>query len=364
MKILELCLSPDYGGLEMHMRDFSRWLSQRPDIQLFLCFQENSRIHQDLQNLNLPSLKFSGKAGKFPWKKALQLRWFIEQNEIEVVHVHWKFDLPLVALTKRLSRKKFRFVHTRQMNMPGRKKDFYHRFIYGSMDRFVAITKYIERQAAENLPLPPERITQVYYGVKIPDGLSPKKTEVLKKELGIEGEFSVGLLGRLSEYKGQHLLIEAVEMLKREGIRIDAWIVGASFEPAYKEKLQDMVDEKQIADRIHFMDFYPDPITLMSCFDTVVLTTKNETFGLVLIEAMHAGVAVIGSDAGGVPEIIDHGETGLLFETWNASALANAIQVLFDDENLRRQMATTGQEKARNKFDLENQYQNFLDTLK
>ena len=364
MKILQLCLSPDYGGLELHMRDFSRWLSQQPDIELFLCLQENSRIQKELQNLSIPPLMFSDKAGKLPWKKALQLKRYIEQNEIEVVHVHWKFDLPLVAWAKRFSRKKFRFVHTRQMNMPGSKRDPYHRFIFAEIDCFVAITQYLENQARENLPLSAERIKQIYYGVEVPDGITAKRVEKLREELKIRGDFTIALLGRISEYKGQHLLLEAVGKLKEEGIIINAWIVGAAFEPDYKKRLEKIIDDMRLADQINFMDFYPNPIELMSCFDSVVLTTQNETFGLVLIEAMHAGVAVIGSDAGGVPEIIEHEKTGLLFESWNSEALAAAIKILYQNPEIRKKLAQAGQIKARQKFNLENQYQKFLEALR
>ncbi|UCF64518.1 MAG: glycosyltransferase family 4 protein, partial [bacterium] len=277
--------------------------------------------------------------------------------------VHWKFDLPLVALTKYLSRRQFRFVHTRQMNMPGRKRDPYHRFIYQRMDSFIAITCYLEKQALENLPIPAERILQIYYGVETPDYVTPEGREKLRTDLNVQGEFTVGLLGRLSEYKGQHLLIEATDILRQENIFIHAWIVGATFEAAYRQRLQSMVDKRQLQDQVHFMDFYPKPIELMSCFDAVVLTTKNETFGLVLIEAMHAGVAVIGSNDGGVPEIIDDGETGLLFETWNARSLADAIRRLYEDANYRAKLARAGQMKAREKFNLEHQYRKFLKAL-
>jgi glycosyltransferase involved in cell wall biosynthesis len=321
LHILELCLSPDYGGLELHMRDFSRWLATRNDCRLLLALQDNTTLIKALEDLNVPHLTFSTKAGKLALLKARKLANFIEDQAIELVHVHWKFDLPLAALTKKLSNQKFTLVHTRQMNMPGKKRDPYHRFIYGQLDGFIAITRYIEQQARQNLPLQPDKIFQIYYGVKIPTGVTAERTAALKKKLNISGNFNIGLLGRISEYKGQHLLIEAVDKLRSEVIRVQAWIVGAAFERSYLEKLKRMVAEKKLINQIHFLDFYEPAIELMSCFDAVVLTTKNETFGLVLIEAMQAGVAVIGSNAGGVPEIIDHEKTGLLFESWNSDAL-------------------------------------------
>ncbi len=363
LNILELCLSSDYGGLEMHVRDFSRWISSRPDIRLFLALQKDTPLARGLNDLSVPTLWFSSAAGKLAPNKAIRLSRFIEKQDIQLVHVHWKFDLPLVALAKKFSRRKFKFVHTRQMNMPGRKFDPYHRFIYGSMDRFIAITRYIEKEALENLPMSPDRITQIYYGVKLPAEITPEQTAMLKKKFSITGDFTVGLLGRISEYKGQHLLIEAVTRLDQENLRIHAWIIGAPFEPDYLTKLRKMAVVKGAGDRIHFMDFYQNPIELMACFDTVVLTTRNETFGLVLIEAMHAGVPVIGSNAGGVPEIIDHGKTGLLFESWNSESLARQIKRLYDDPDFRRRLARAGQDKARHQFDLDRQYQKVVDVF-
>lgn len=364
MNILELCLSPDFGGLEIHMRDFSRWLTEQPEIQLFLVLQENTRLLHDLQELTVPIFTFSSRVGKFSPIMALKLSKIIQENHIDVMHVHWKFDLPLIALTKKICKQPFKFVHTRQMNMPGSKRDPYHRFIYGQMDCFIAITKYIEKQAQENLPVDRLKIKQIYYGVQPPPEITPQHTKGLKKRLKIQGDFTIGLLGRISEYKGQHILIQAIEILKNQGIYVKAWIVGEAFEKEYKNRLESMVLEKGLSKQIYFMDFHEKPIELMSCFDTVVLTTKNETFGLVLIEAMHAGVAVIGSNAGGVPEIIDHEKTGLLFESWNAEALAKSIKRLVIDSDLRKNLACAGRIKALEKFNLEEQYQKVLDTIK
>ncbi len=361
MNILELCLSPDYGGLEIHMRDFSRWMTTKNEAALYLALQENSHLSKELADLKVPTLSFSNKAAKFAPMKAHKLSKFIQENNIDLVHVHWKYDLPLVALTKIFCKRSFKFVHTRQMNMPGKKFDPYHHFIYGKMDKFIAITKYIEKQAKENLPIAKEKIIQIYYGVKVPEYVSRQCTDKLKQELNIKGDFVVGLLGRISEYKGQHLLIEAIEILKKENVKIYAWIVGSTFEPDYFSRLKKMVVEKELINQIHFMDFYENPIELMRCFDTVVLTTRNETFGLVLIEAMHAGVPVVGSNAGGVPEIIDHGETGLLFESGNAQDLAASLKKLYYNKALCKHIASSGKQKALQLFDLDKQYGKVLE---
>ncbi len=364
MKILELCLSPDFGGLEIHMRDFTAWLSRRADCAPCAAVQENTRLHRALATLNAPLLTFPAGAGKFPLAKARLLAKFIETQTVDIVHVHWKYDLPLTALAKRFSKRPFRLLHTRQMSLPGKKFDPYHRFVYGAMDGFIAITQYIARQARENLPLPAERIHQIYYGVAAPPPVDPEATAGLKRELGIGEEFVVGLLGRISEFKGQRLLLEALHRLNRERIRLHALIVGEAFEPEYLNGLQQFVQVNGLGEQVRFRDFHPRPYELMACLDALALTTKRETFGLVLIEAMQVGIPVIGSNAGGVPEIIDHEQTGLLFESWNAASLAQALKRLYLDPDLRKRIAAAGQRKARENFDLEKQYQKVLQTFR
>jgi 2-polyprenyl-3-methyl-5-hydroxy-6-metoxy-1,4-benzoquinol methylase len=88
----------------------------------------------------------------------------------------------------------------------------------------------------------------------------------------------------------------------------------------------------------------------MQLCDCVTLATYSETFGLVLAEAMRAGVAVIGSNCGGVVEIIDHKSTGLLFETRNPSSLCEQLKQLHDDPELRQQLAANGKEMADTRF--------------
>ncbi len=364
MRILEVCLSPDFGGLEMAMKDCCYWLAEQPGCELHVAIQSSCRLERSLESLAAPTVYFNDRAGKFPFWKARRLAAYIARHRIDVVHLHWKFDLPLIALAKRLCRRKFAAVQTRHMNLPGRKHDPYHRYLYGSLDAFVAVTDYLADQARSNLPMDKSRIHRVHNGCAVPVEVPATKVQQLKQQFGIDGGFSVGLLGRISHYKGQHLLIEAVDQLRHKGKSVHAWIVGEPFDPDYLDELQEMVSERDLQDQIHFVGFHDKPHEILPCFDAVALTTKNETFGLVLIEAMHAGVAVIGSCDGGVPEIIDHESTGLLFETWNACSLADSIERLYDDAALRQRLASAGKRKAELSFDKDTQFGQTLDILK
>ncbi len=362
LKILELCFSPDYGGLEIHMRDFSLWLAKKSDCKLIIAVSEGSRLQYSLKSSDVLIKSLPKKQNNLLSKSRI-LANYIDENLIDVVHVHWKYDLFTVALAKKFSKRKFKFVHTRQMSLPGKKYDPYHRFIYNSIDCFIAITKLISKQAEMNLPIPREKIKQIYYGVKLPPEINKADIVKLKKQFAISGEFVVGLVGRISEFKGQHLLLESVNNLKVKGVFINVVIVGEPFDLKYFNKLKNFVDENNLSEQVKFLDFHPNPYELMNCFDTLVLTTKRETFGLVLIEAMHCGIPVIGSNAGGVPEIIDGGITGLLFESGNAESLSDEIIKLYNDKKFRQNIASNGREKAIKKFNAELQYEKVFQVL-
>jgi len=363
MKILELCLSPDFGGLELYMRDFSIWLNNRKDLSLHLVLRVNSRLADALKDLNVPTLYFRKTLPWLPLLPARQLARFIEENQIDIVHVHWKDDLIVTALAKKMSDHPFVFTHTRQMMVPGKKRDPYHWFIYRTLDRFIAITKQIEQQARENLHLPAQKIAQIYYGVRPATKLTPERIKQIRQAYGIGSNFTVGLMGRIDWYKAQYLLIEAMAILKNKSIDVDGVIVGHAMNENYLVELKQRAFKAGVSDRLRFIDFTDKPHELMQCFDVLILTTHVETFGLVLVEAMSLGIPVIGSNAGGVLEIIDHEKTGLLFKTKNAGSLADAIARMALDPELRRRLAKAGSEKAKREYDTDQQHQKVLSLM-
>ena len=89
----------------------------------------------------------------------------------------------------------------------------------------------------------------------------------------------------------------------------------------------------------------------MQISDCVVLATKKETFGLVLIEAMKCGVCILGSNSGGPLEIIDDEKTGLHFKTMNSNDLYHKLKLIYENKELREKLALTGKNKADKEYD-------------
>ena len=289
----------------------------------------------------------------------------LKKNGIIALHIHWSKDINLAVLVKLLSRGKLKIVYTRQMEIYGDKHDWYHKFIYRNVDLFLTISRKLVQQASKLLPIPKERIKLIYYGTPayVP-GRESTNQSVRKKYDIQDSDFLVGVIGRIEYAKGQHLLVEAIELLHRSNIPAHALIVGNAQDSDYLAKLKNDVKQKDLESSVHFIEFINNPKDVMHNCDVVILTTYTETFGLVLIEAMSAGTAVVGTDSGGVPEIIKDGETGLLFKPGDSQGLADCLQKLFREPDLRKKLAENGEKLVEKNFNESMHYEKLFGLLR
>lgn len=347
MKVMELCLSPDLGGLELYMYRCAKAL--RDSDEVIAVTVPGGKLAQKFESEALPWFAIKPSLRALPIVSARRLAALIDREQVDVIHMHWAKDLPLVALAKHFSQRKPAVAFTRQMQITRPKRDLYHDFLYRQVDSNIAITQVLADDLRRFLPTDlAGRVDYLYYGVAAP-AQAPSADELaqLRASLGIPAEaFLVGLIGRIKHYKGQHLLLDALEQGLRQGEEMYALIVGRAMEEEYLAGLKQRVSSGVLAGRVIFRDFVDQPQRLMQACDCVVLTTIEETFGLVLVEAMRVGVAVVGSDRGGVPEIIDHGESGMLFRSGDAASLYEALHALKRDAALRKQIAAAGKAKA------------------
>ncbi len=359
MKIMELCLSPGRGGLELYMARTVAALGKAHRV-VAVADCRRGLIAEVLRAAGLPVVNWRVRFSPFPLLAAWRLARLLRREGVAVLHVHWRKDLPLAALAKRFCGGRApRLIYTRQMRIADGKNDPYHNFIYAQVDLLLTISEQLRRDVAAGLKEEFRgRVRLLYYGTAPPRILDEAERARLREQAGIEpGRFVAGLFGQFMERKGQHLLLEALAALKREGIEITAFFAGHVDDPAYLARLREQARELNIAEQVRFSEFVKVPQDWMQICDCVVLTTYEETFGLVLIEAMSVGRPVIGSDKGGVTEIIDDGETGLLFESRNAESLAAKLSLLYGDRRRAQALGEAGRRKAEQKFSLTGHYE-------
>ena len=357
LKILELCLSPGYGGLELYVNKVTNFFSLNKNYDVLAILKKDSFLAQRLDTDAIGKKYLKTFNRHFPVIAAYRLAKIIEEEHIDIIHIHWGKDLFLAVLAKVFCKTPVKLIYMRQMALTRYKNDFYHKFLYKHIDAYHVITKELQKEAIKFLPISERKIQLLYYGV--PEANNKVNCNKFLDESGIEQEyFKVAIFGRIEQGKGQHLVIEAAKKLLSQREKIQVAIIGHVMDKEYFKQLGKSINEDGLNKNILFLGFHKNPTSIMPCFDAVVLASECETFGLVLPEAMRAGVTVLGSKCGGVPEIITHGKTGLLFESGNIDDLTKQLKKLIVDKSFCKKLASLGKNDADDRFSEEKHFDN------
>ena len=179
------------------------------------------------------------------------------------------------------------------------------------------------------------------------------------EERGEEEEVKrAGMVGRINYWKGQELFIEAANLVLKVRKDVRFFIAGDA-RAEYKKLEEDLhrkAEEYGISENVVFTGFLPREkvAELLNSLDIFLLTSiQPEPFGLVVIEAMACGKAVIAPSEGGPPDIIENGVSGMLVEPRNPEAYAEALLHLLADSKMRREMGIRARRRVEEKFTIE-----------
>ena len=189
------------------------------------------------------------------------------------------------------------------------------------------------------------KIKRVPYSVPAPSSYPDRQES--RARLGIPPDaFVISTLARLEVEKGIGDLLKAAANVPDPGGKLRVLVAGTG--PA-KADLEAQAAER-MKDRALFLGRIPDTADLYAASDIFALPSYLEGFGLVYIEAAYHGVPSIGTNVGGIPEAILDGKTGLLVPVRDTKALEEAIQRLWHDEGLRRQLGEAARRRAETEF--------------
>lgn len=194
-----------------------------------------------------------------------------------------------------------------------------------------------------------ERFVVIPYGFQFPDGSAGR--ERLRGELGVNpAAFVVGFAGRLTDIKRPLDLVRVLQLLRSQGI--DAFLVAVGDGPE-RPAVEQLATSLGVEDRCRLVGYRTDIWDFYAAFDALCLTSANEGTPVAAIEALAAGRPVVATRVGGVPTVMDDGETGLLAEAGDVELLAAHLARLAEDEQLRSRMGALGAERMRERFGLD-----------
>lgn len=190
------------------------------------------------------------------------------------------------------------------------------------------------------------------YGMDVKEFLTrTSKTTSLYKQTKPSEKFVLLCPGRLDPVKGHTILLQALAQLKllRKERDWECWLAG---DGPLHDSLRMMQKLYLLDDSIMFLGHRQDLPSLLTSADIIVIPSIHDNFPHSVMEAQLAGKPIIASTAGGIPEMIDHGKTGLLFTNQNPHELAHAIHILLEDAKLRKRLGRNAFKMAKNRWSM------------
>ena len=289
---------------------------------------------------------------------------FLKKNNIECLHLNLlsTFSIGITAAVLAKTQK----VITHWHNVYGKTKrdgfflrnlysicrtNLLMKYSYNFSHNTVAISKKVKFYNCNKFNISKKKVSVIYNAIdfkKIPKNFKSDKNNYIK----------IGTVGKVCEQKGIDELLIAFSIARKKIKNLKLEIIGnVNFkEPNhYTKKIKSLVENLGLSDDVFFtgnLD-YIDVFKKMDSWKLFVLSSKWEGFGLVIIEAMAFGKAVIASDVDAIPEIIDHGKNGIIYKSGNTKDLSSKIISLISNDILRNQISEKAKKSSQNRFNID-----------
>ncbi|MCP2730841.1 glycosyltransferase [Limnofasciculus baicalensis] len=336
MKILFVDQSGKLGGAELSLTDVSQ-----PYQTCLVCLFADGLFRELLEKKHIPvqviateQIKVSKESGILESLNSLtSLLPLIKQitkiaKNYDLIYANTQKALVVSALSSFFSRRPLVY-HLRDILSPDHFSRTNRTVAVTLANRFASLVIANSKATQDAFIAAGGRkeITEVVYNGFTPEKYITTEANITKtrQDLGLDGKFIVGHFSRISPWKGQDILLEALAKCPND---ISAIFVGDALfgEQDYVEYLHQQVTALNLKERVKFLGFRSDIVPLMSACNLIAHTsTAPEPFGRVIVEAMLCGCPIVAAAAGGAMELVENEETGWLFSPGNSQQLADII---------------------------------------
>jgi len=215
------------------------------------------------------------------------------------------------------------------------------------VDRFIAVSESTG-DYWKGLGVPRDSVEVVYNGIQHREIVSCQPR--LKFSIPTRFTYLIGVVAMLLGFKGHDFLLEAFRRVLEARDDVALLVVG---DGPLRQRLEAQVAEAGIAESVWFLGHQPDAQSIIAGLDCLVVPSKAEPFGRVTIEAMQSGVAVIATNTGGSPEVVEDGGSGILVSFGDVDGLTEAMKRVLSHSELRERFGARGRQIVRERFSVD-----------
>ncbi|MBR9922751.1 MAG: glycosyltransferase family 4 protein [Bacteroidetes bacterium] len=273
---------------------------------------------------------------------AWKLKAISRKAKIDLIHTHDNHAHSFVWMAARFFGNAPKIVVSRRVDFSINKSRFsLAKYLHPRVAGILCVSSAIRDIVLQDYPYP-EKVKVVYSGIDLSrfDGI---KEGEFRASLGLSpNDLLIGNVAAIAPHKDYFTFVDTVEILRRKGLKATYLIIGG--DGGEEKIIREYVQQKGLEKVIQFTGFRKDIPQVLKDLDLLLFTSKTEGLGTTLLDALASKLPVVASRAGGIPEIIRHGETGLTAKVGDASTLADHVLTLSQDKALCEKLSTRGEE--------------------
>lgn len=228
-------------------------------------------------------------------------------------------------------------------------------FEYGLLkrsDEIIAVSKYTKKELLESYDLNANKINVIYNGVDVNKFKPSNNKNKIKKELGLSADKIILYVGRLYCRKGLPTLLMAAPLILRKFKNVKFVISGKGF-GGEEDRFRAFANRLKVGENVTFIGYFPDEELpkLYQAADIFVLPSVYENMPFALLEAMATALPVVTTNVGGIPEVVQEGKNGLLFNPLDFQGLAEKVLYLLENPAFASEIGFFGRKTVKEKFD-------------
>ena len=339
-----------FGGAQTMIRGI---LGKESDSDVFCYVLKKS---DDTIEFNNENVVFRDSKNKFDFNSLFELKNIIENKKIGVLHCHLLKSFIIGYLLKRIYFRNIKLIFHEHGKIFKNKwlYNLFLRCVKKRVDLFIAVSEATKKELIKNADINLKKI-DVLYNFSDLDPSNARKCDKQeeREKIGLRrDDFVIGFVGRLSKVKACEYLIKSIPYITIPNFKV--LIAG---DGAERKKLEKIAENLNIKGKTIFLGYVEEISNFYGIIDVLVVPSKFESFGISVIEAQACGVPVIVSNVGALNELIKNEENGLLFEFANEKDLAEKIELMEKDKDLKKRLIKNGLYSVK-KYSLDNYLKN------
>ena len=345
MRILQLSSEKNWRGGEQQIAYLIEELIN-VNVEVFVVCRKNSAfekycIDHLIEHITLP---FSNN---FDFNTAWQIRDFCKEFNIQLIHAHSSQSHTLAVIAHILGAKIPIILHRRVDFFPSGNFLSNFKYNYKAIRKIICVSKKIKEVLTSTVN-DKNKLTVIYSGIDF-DRFNQPKQNILHQEYKLPLEtYIVANISAIAPHKDYFTFVDTVVEFKKYNLNnVKFFIIG---EGECKAEIEKYIVKKRVSDDIILTGFRNDIPKILPEINVFLITSKEEGLGTTVLDAFANKVPVVATSGGGIPEMIQHKETGLLYPIQDAKSLAKGINLLLTDKILANRLTENAYQLVHKKF--------------